>query len=125
MHIAAQVYDLVDVHIRNLDEDLTKFTSDLDEEQRESGLTDGETACGRLGIDLGLPPAVQQQQQQAAAAAAAAAAKQQGEQRQKRKCTRRKGAEGAAADAGGGCIGVAACGVGSSCSGNCAGGAAH
>jgi hypothetical protein len=101
MHIAAQVYDMVDVHIRNLDEDLTKFTSDIDEEQRESGLTEGETACGRLGIDLGLPPAAQQQQQQQAAAAAAAA-QQQGEQRQKRKYTRRKGAEGAAADTAGG-----------------------
>ncbi|WIA42771.1 hypothetical protein OEZ86_008711 [Tetradesmus obliquus] len=99
MHIAAQVYDLVDVHIRNLDEDLTKFASDLDDEQRESGLTDGETACGRLGIDLGLPAAPQQQQQ--AAAAAAAAAQQQGEQRQKRKYTRRKGVEGAAAEAAG------------------------
>jgi hypothetical protein len=106
MHIAAQVYDLVDVHIRNLDEDLTKFTSDIDEEQRESGLTEGETACGRLGIDLGLPPAVQQQQQQAAAAAAAAA-QQQGEQRQKRKYTRRKGMEGAAADTAGAWAAVA------------------
>jgi hypothetical protein len=101
MHIAAQVYDMVDVHIRNLDEDLTKFTSDIDEEQLESGITEGETACGRLGIDLGLPPAAQQQQQQQAAAAAAAAAQQQGEQRQKRKYSRRKGAEGAAADAAG------------------------
>jgi hypothetical protein len=100
MHIAAQVYDMVDVHIRNLDEDLTKFTSDIDEEQRQSGLTEGETACGRLGIDLGLPPAAQQQQQQQAPAAAAA--QQQGEQRQKRKYTRRKGAEGAAADTAGG-----------------------
>ncbi|KAF6246664.1 hypothetical protein COO60DRAFT_1649728 [Scenedesmus sp. NREL 46B-D3] len=100
MHIAAQVYDMVDLHIRNLDEDLTKFALDLDEEQRESGLAPGETACFRLGMDLGLPPAAQQQQQQQAAAAAAAAP-QQGEQRQKRKYTRRKGMEGAAADTAG------------------------
>ena len=58
MRIAAQVYDLVDKHIRELDEDLRTLQAEADDGARGLGLGDDETACGRLGIPLGLPDGV-------------------------------------------------------------------
>lgn len=86
MHIAFQVYDLVDKHIRELDGDLEAFAADIDNEAQALGLADEETACDRLGLEGGA------RVRKGAAAAAAAAGGQQG--RQKRKAAgRRKGAE--------------------------------
>lgn len=86
MHIAFQVYDLVDKHIRELDEDLKSFASEVDMEAQSLGLGDDETACDRLGLEGGA-----RVRGTAAAAAAAAAA---GQGRQKRKTAgRRKGGE--------------------------------
>jgi hypothetical protein len=83
MHIAFQVYDLVDKHIRELDGDLEVFAADVDNEAQALGLADEETACDRLGLEGGA---------RARKGAAAAAGGQQG--RQKRKAAgRRKGAE--------------------------------
>lgn len=100
MRIAAQVYDMIDRHIRDLDEDLKAFQSETEDEQRQSGLQEGDTACQRLGIELGyLNPAA------AAAAAkeaaeAEAAEKDKPPQRQKRKYVRKKGVPAAAELAG-------------------------
>jgi len=92
MHIAFQVYDLVDKHIRELDEDLKGFASEVDNEAQSLGLGEQETACDRLGLQGGA-----RVRGASAAAAAAAATSQQG--RQKRKTAdRRKGT-----DAGAGC----------------------
>jgi inhibitor of growth protein 4 len=114
MHIAFQVYDLVDKHIRELDEDLKAFASEVDSEALALGLDAYETACGRLGIENG--PALA-----AAARAAAAAARggggggasgggdgggRGGGGRQKRKAAGGRGRKGAEADAAAGLAGV-------------------
>eukprot|EP00878_Enallax_costatus_P032839 GHUV01036141.1.p1 GENE.GHUV01036141.1~~GHUV01036141.1.p1 ORF type:complete len:118 (-),score=46.00 GHUV01036141.1:683-1036(-) len=102
MRIAAQVYDMVDRHIRELDEDLKAFQSETESEQQQSGLQDGETACQRLGIELGfLSPAAAAAAEKEAAAAAEAAERDKGpQQRQKRKYVRKKGVPAAAELAG-------------------------
>jgi hypothetical protein len=88
MHIAFQVYDLVDKHIRELDEDLKSFASEVDNEAQSLGLGEEETACDRLGLEGG----ARVRGTAALGAAAAAAAGQVG--RQKRKTAgRRKGGE--------------------------------
>ena len=90
MHIASQVYDLVDKHIRELDEDLKGFAAEVDTEAQSLGLGEQETACDRLGWANGA------RVRGSGAAAAAAAAAQQG--RQKRKTAGRR--KGGAAEAG-------------------------
>lgn len=103
MRIAAQVYDMIDRHIRELDEDLKAFQSETESEQRQSGLQEGETACQRLGIELGFlnPAAAATAEKEAAAAAAEAAEKDKApQQRQKRKYVRKKGVPAAAELAG-------------------------
>jgi hypothetical protein len=71
----------------------------VEEEQRQSGL-EADTACGKLGIDLGLAGPSNAAAAAAAAAVAAAAAADEGAPlRQKRKYVRKKGVN--AADAAG------------------------
>lgn len=83
VRIAAQVYDFVDGHIRQLDDDLRAFDGDLYSDRARLGLKDGETASKALGIEADYPPTAP------------------GAVRQKRKYTRRKASEqgGAAAPA--------------------------
>jgi hypothetical protein len=90
MHIAFQVYDLVDKHIRELDEDLKSFASEVDTEAQSMGLDEQETACDRLGMEGGA------RVRGAAAAAAAAAAAGQGRQKRKAAGRRKGGAEAGA-----------------------------
>lgn len=52
MHIAVQVYDFVDKHIRHLDGDLRVLREEVNEEREELGLGPDETASGRLGLQL-------------------------------------------------------------------------
>lgn len=103
MRIAAQVYDMIDRHIRELDEDLKAFQSETEDEQRQSGLQEGETACQRLGIELGIlnPAAAAAAEKEAAAAVVGTAADtEKPQQRQKRKYVRKKGVPAAAELAG-------------------------
>lgn len=96
MHIASQVYDLVDKHIRELDDDLKGFAAEVDGEAQSLGLGEQDTACDRLGWGGGAR--VRGGSGAAAAAAAAGGGGAGGQQgRQKRKTAgRRKGGEAGA-----------------------------
>ncbi|KAI8466114.1 MAG: hypothetical protein J3K34DRAFT_434758 [Monoraphidium minutum] len=76
VRIAAQCYDFVDSHIRQLDEDLRAFDGELHSDRARLGLKDGETASKALGVEADYP------------------ANAPGAVRQKRKYTRRKGTGG-------------------------------
>lgn len=52
VHIAVQVYDFVDKHIRHLDGDLCVLREEVNDEREELGLGPDETASGRLGLQL-------------------------------------------------------------------------
>mmetsp|Transcript_24414 Transcript_24414/g.53329 ORF Transcript_24414/g.53329 Transcript_24414/m.53329 type:complete len:242 (+) Transcript_24414:123-848(+) len=53
--IAAQIYDFIDKHIMNLDEDLRALDAEIQTDKERLGLQDDETACGKLGIELSKP----------------------------------------------------------------------
>jgi hypothetical protein len=50
--IAAQVYDFIDKHIKDLDSDLAALAQEIDADKTQLGLKEDETACGRLGVEL-------------------------------------------------------------------------
>eukprot|EP00879_Flechtneria_rotunda_P003977 GHRR01004217.1.p1 GENE.GHRR01004217.1~~GHRR01004217.1.p1 ORF type:complete len:297 (+),score=123.71 GHRR01004217.1:203-1093(+) len=99
MRIAAQVYDLVDKHIRELDDDLRTLSTDIEDDQRQIGSFAGQQQHQqhdkRSAADVGRPST-----SRATAAAAGVGTAEGEEPRKKRKYVRRKGVAAAPTAAG-------------------------
>jgi hypothetical protein len=82
--IAAQVYDFIDKHIKDLDNDLAALSQEIEADKNQLGLKGDETACGRLGVELKRGPKARVGKGAAAAAAADGEAPTKGRRKRKK-----------------------------------------